>query len=301
MRLLRRRQPRTPAPFVVGVTRSGTTLLRLMLDAHPELAVPPETHFLPELIKAARERGASPQELAEGVIAERHWGDFALDAELFRERVAGIDRGGAGDVARAFYSLYAEREGKPRWGDKTPQYLKRMRMIERKLPEARFVHLIRDGRDAALSRAKRVLKDPPPQSKVAERWRKRILKAREDAKRLDHYMEARYEDLVTDPEPTLRQVCEFVELDYDPAMLRYHERADERLAEMARDLPEEPGRPRRPADHRMEAHALTADPPRTDRVARWKKDMSDADVAEWVAAAGDLLAEMGYEVPEATR
>jgi hypothetical protein len=296
-----RKTGRTPAPFVVGVTRSGTTLLRLMLDAHPELAVPPETHFLPELIKASRERAATPQELAEQVITERHWGDFALDADAFRGRVAGLHRAHAGDVARVFYELYAEKQGKPRWGDKTPQYLNRMRKIERAIPEARFVHLIRDGRDAALSRAKRVLKDPPPQSQVAARWRKRILKARENSKRLGHYMEARYEDLVTDPEPTLRRVCEFVELDYDAAMLSYHERAEERLSEMARDLPERPGQPRRPAEHRREAHALTAEPPRTDRVARWKTEMSEDDVAAWVGAAGDLLAEMGYEIPEAAR
>jgi hypothetical protein len=84
-------------------------------------------------------------------------------------------------------------------------------------------------------------------------------------------------------------------------MLSYHERAEERLSEMARDLPERPGQPRRPAEHRREAHALTAEPPRTDRVARWKTEMSEDDVAAWVGAAGDLLAEMGYEIPEAAR
>ena len=54
-RLRRRmREPkRRPAPFVVGVNRSGTTLLRMMLDAHPELTIPPETHFIPEVIRRA--------------------------------------------------------------------------------------------------------------------------------------------------------------------------------------------------------------------------------------------------------
>jgi len=289
-----------PAPFVVGVTRSGTTLLRLMLDAHPELAIPPETHFLTDLIAAGERGGANPEALAKVIVGDRHWGDFALDGDALLRQVAGLDGARADDVARAFYSLYAEREGKPRWGDKTPQYLKAMADIEGLLPEARFVHLIRDGRDAALSRASRVLKDPPPQAQVARRWKRRVLRARRDGGRLRYYLEARYEDLVTDPEPTLRRICEFVELDYDPVMLDYHERAEERLAEMARDLPERPGQVLRPADHRLEAHALTKEPPRTDRVARWRAEMSEVDQAAWARVAGDLLEELDYEVPGGT-
>jgi hypothetical protein len=142
-----------------------------------------------------------------------------------------------------------------------------------------------------------VLKDPPPQAQVARRWKRRVLRARRDGGRLRYYLEARYEDLVTDPEPTLRRICEFVELDYDPVMLDYHERAEERLAEMARDLPERPGQVLRPADHRLEAHALTKEPPRTDRVARWRAEMSEADQAAWARVAGDLLEELDYEVP----
>jgi hypothetical protein len=296
-----RRRGRPPAPFVVGVTRSGTTLLRLMLDSHPELAVPPETHFLPALIEAGRD-GAGPARLAEAIIEDRHWGDFSLDADELRRRAAEVpERGGAGGVARIFYRLYAERHGKGRWGDKTPQYLRRMRMIEGALPEARFIHLIRDGRDAALSRASRVLKDPPPQTRVAARWRRRVLRARSDGRRLGGYMEARYEDLVADPEPVLRRVCGFVGLDFSPEMLDYHRHAEERLAELARDLPERPGQLRRPAAHRLEAHALTLEPPRPDRVARWRTQMSPEDQAAWAEAAGDLLAELGYEVPGARR
>src|SRR5206468_8178313 len=134
-RRAKRRSRPPPAPFVVGVTRSGTTLLRLMLDAHPELAVPPETHFLTELIAAAGKRDAGPEALAEVIVGDRHWGDFALDRDEFRRRIAGLDGSGADEVARAFYSLYADREGKPRWGDKTPQYLKAMADIADLLPE----------------------------------------------------------------------------------------------------------------------------------------------------------------------
>jgi Sulfotransferase family len=285
-----------PAPFVVGVTRSGTTLLRMMLDAHPQMTIPPETHFIPDLIEASREEHASPERLYEIVVQNRRWGDFHLDAEALRERFAAIVPLNAGDAIRAFFELYAEREGKPRWGDKTPIYINRMMLIERALPEARFIHLIRDGRDAALSRAKRVLKEPTPMYKVAERWRNRIIRAREQGPRLGHYLELRYEDVVLDTEATLRRVCEYIELPYADAMLHYHERAAERMKEMHRDLPPEPGKPLRPADHRLAAHALTSEPPDPSRLGRWRTEMSPADRTAFEDAAGDLLAELGYEL-----
>ena len=285
-----------PAPFVVGVTRSGTTLLRMMLDAHPQLTIPPETHFIPDLIEASREEHASPERLHELVVNNRRWGDFHLDSDELLKRYQEIVPLNAGDAIRAFFDLYAEGQGKPRWGDKTPIYINRMMLIERALPEARFIHLIRDGRDAALSRAKRVLKEPTPMHKVAERWRNRIIRAREQGPRLGHYLELRYEDVVLDTEATLRRICEYVDLPWDDAMLHYHERAAERMREMHRDLPPEPGKPLRPADHRMAAHALTSEPPDPSRLGRWKTEMSPEDRAAFEDAAGDLLAELGYEL-----
>ena len=63
MALLRRdrKADRAPVPFVVGMNRSGTTLLRMMLDAHPELTIPPETHFVPDLIRACRKTAQAPR------------------------------------------------------------------------------------------------------------------------------------------------------------------------------------------------------------------------------------------------
>ena len=72
-----------------------------------------------------------------------------------------------------------------------------MRKIERALPEARFVHVIRDGRDVALSIRDRAVKEHPI-DRIAERWVRRITRAREQAKRLAHYEEIRYENLILD-------------------------------------------------------------------------------------------------------
>jgi hypothetical protein len=123
----------------------------------------------------------------------------------------------------------------------------------------------------------------------------RIRKARELASRLTGYLELRYEDLVTDPEPALRKACELIELDYDPAMLEYHRNAQQRLQEMAGELPAVAGRPAREAGERVAAHAMATKPPSRERIARWKQEMSTEDMAEFEAVAGDLLAELGYE------
>ena len=234
-----------PAPFVVGVGRSGTTLLRLMLDSHPELAIPPETHFLPALIELyADGREPDTDELVEAVETHPGWHDFGMD--LNELRIAFAARAGlgpAGDAAgavRAFYAAYASSHNKPRWGDKTPVYIESIAQIGATLgDQARFVHLIRDGRDVAVSRGARAAKrgrEPTPAGEEAETWKRRIEGAREQAGSISHYREWRYEDLVADAETTLREICEYIELGFDPTMLDYHERASERLEELS-DLP----------------------------------------------------------------
>jgi hypothetical protein len=288
---------RPPAPFIVGVNRSGTTLLRMMLDSHPELTIPPETHFVPELIRLARRENMTRKRLLRAATNHPRWGDFGLDEAQLLDRLQQVKPLTPAGAIRSFYDLYAEREGKTRWGDKTPRYMRAMPRIQRALPEARFIHLIRDGRDVALSQAERALEgEAPAMAEVAERWRRRISTARKHAGELDSYLEVRYEDLVADPDATLRRICEFIELDFDPAMLAYHRRAAERLTEMDRDLGSGENGPVRTGDQRLAGHAMTTEPPSTERCGRWRREMSAADVREFDRVAGELLADLGYEV-----
>jgi hypothetical protein len=286
---------RPPAPFVVGVGRSGTTLLRMMLDAHPQLAIPPETQFAGELLDAGEAGERGPRLVAQ-ITAARNWDDFGLVPEEFERRVG--ERADAAEVLRAFYALYAERQHKPRWGDKTPKHVTRMGRLGRLLGEARFVHLIRDGRDVALSRRARGMGSGKPIAATAELWQRRIERARKEARRLGgRYLELRFEDVVADPEPGLRAVCELVELDFDPAMLAYHERAPQRLAELGGDLDPGGGRIPRSGSERLASHALAAEPPNAERTGAWRTEMSETERREFEAVAGGLLAELGYDVP----
>ncbi len=294
---------RKPAPFVVGAARSGTTLLRMMLDAHGQLALPFETQLLPELIDAQK-AGATPEELATHLVTHRRWPDFGLDAGEMQASFVAVEPFDLGEAMRRFYFAYAHAQGKPRWGDKSPGYALHIRRIAAVLPEAHFVHLIRDGRDVRLSQLRRGT-DHPNAAKHARRWKRRVKKGRRQGGKVEHYMEVRYESLIADPEPELRRICEFVGLDFDPAMLSYHERAGERLGEIDRDLEagqenaEERERPLFKASDRLDFHKLTKEPPRADRVAQWREQMPAADLAEFERVAGDLLEELGYDLGSA--
>ena len=122
-----------------------------------------------------------------------------------------------------------------------------------------------------------------------------MVSARKRSEGVDHYAEVRYEELVTEPEATLRRVCAFTELPFDAAMLSYHEHAAERLEEIDRDLPARRGRHELDAEARISAHARASEPPAAQRIGAWREEMAPDDVAAFEAEAGDVLAELGYE------
>jgi hypothetical protein len=265
-----------------------------MLDAHPAMAIPPETHFAPRLIRRLEDLDADEAraEAHDLITTHPRWPDFGLDADELRRRFDAAEPFGAAEALRAFYGLYAEGAGKPRWGDKSPKYVRRMRLLQRTLPEARFIHVIRDGRDVALSLAG-VSWGPETVAEAAERWVSDIERARKLARRLPHYIEIRYEDLVGDPEPGLRRACELCELDWVDGMLSFHEQAAERMGEVTRDFTRGGGATIT-AEERRRQHELVARPPSSDRTQRWRTEMPEADRALFEKRAGRLLRELGY-------
>lgn len=290
-----------PMPFVVGAPRSGTTMLRLMLDAHPELAIPPETYFITKAQKAWRAAKRRPggedqvEAFIDAVTGHKRWPDFHLDAEDFAGRVRAREPKQLGDGVRCFYEMYAEKIDKPRWGDKTPFYVRKMDLIHRVLPEARFVHLIRDGRAVALS-IKDLWFGPDTIEGCAEFWVARLDEAREKARELPHYLEIIYEDLVRDPEPNLRQIAEFIEVPFDERMVRFYENVDDRIA--LETPPEEVAPDGRivSTDERMKIMENLSRPPDPSRIDRWREQMPAAEVAKFEAIAGTRLRELGYPV-----
>ena len=215
-----------PPVIVLGVGRSGRTLLRVMLDRNSEIAIPYESFFVTPL---AQRHGRRPNldDFLDDLGRFYQLYEWGISPEDVRPRLReGMT---TGEAITAVFEVYAEHEGKPRWGDKTPLYMQHLPLLERLFPDALWVHLVRDGRDAALSFlslpegfSEKTWAMPHTAAQFAARWRTEILAARQLGAHVGgRYLELRYEDLVTEPERELRRVCEHTSLPWEPAMLDY--------------------------------------------------------------------------------
>ena len=268
------------APLILlGVRRSGTTLLRVMLDRNAELAVPDESYFVPQL--ARRHRGVVD---VDAFLDDVRRLPTLVEWELSPDDVGQRLRRGmsTGEAIAAIFETYAALRGKARWGDKTPLYMRYLPLLERLFPEARFVHLVRDGRDAALSFlavAPGIMTEgwgyPRDASGFACQWASEVRDARALGERVgERYLELRYEALVVDPAAELARLCTFAELPYDEGMLGYVGQTDSA---------------KKPHQRRLN------EPPRVG-ARDWRTEMAVDDRSAFEDVAGDLLAELGYEV-----
>lgn len=286
-------------PIIVGSPRSGTTLLRFMLDSHPLLAIPPETGFL-ALGPKFRGRGDKLREKFFHTIINfpteaPTWPDFEMSEESIWLTLTQIEPFTIAEGYRAFYRVYAERFGKSRWGDKTPLYCLELNSIRQVIPEAHFIHIIRDGRDAALS-LRRMWFSPGWEIETqANYWRKCVMAARLAGIGRPDYLEVRYEELILNTRETLEAICTFIGLEFDDAMLSYYNRTPERLKEhKGRFLPN--GTTLISQDQRIGQQQRTTEPPDPACIFAWKSAMSVEERARFKLVAGDLLRELGYEV-----
>lgn len=284
-----------PAPFVVGVMRSGTTLLRLMLDAHPELAVPSETRFFPALNPLVNKKTATPYDVVSILESINTWPDFELEAEDLLQNMTARGINTPGAALRMFYQSYAQRFNKLRWGDKTPYYNLHMDQISLLIPEARFIHIIRDGRDVALSTKGLWFDLGKNIEEIAVNWMNRIRQTRQLAQLVPHYIELRYEDLISAPEQTLRKICKFIHLPFSPLMLEYHHTAKDRLDEFKTRYSTN-GEILVSKERRMSAFALASTPPQKSRIERWRNELTTEQILKFEAIAGPLLGELGYDL-----
>ena len=270
-----------PYVFIVGCPRSGTTLLRHILMAHPQITITPESHWIPVWFE--ERKGLTP----DGMVTSQLIG-LLLEHPRFarlrigREELAGLMADGHPLSYSAFVTgildLYGKRKHKLLVGTKTPQYVRRMPTLHSLWPRARFVHLIRDGRDVWLSLASwsktpqtrlallPTWKDDPV-STGALWWESNVRLGRESGKSLGPglYYEVRYESLVAHPREECEALNAFLGLPYDDAMLRFDETQTKR-------------KERRPI---------------TPGLRDWRTQMSGDDVERFEAMAGDLLDELG--------
>lgn len=282
-----------PFVFIVGCPRSGTTLLQRIVNAHPMIAIIPEIGWIikrsetrafvtleglvrPAFVQDLIQKGAlgrytpmpiSRQELEELQLATRH------QPVIYSELIT------------SFFDRYGEVHGKPLVGNKTVDHVRNISPLHRLWPQAKFVHLVRDGRDVCLSamqwrKAAKLASDfstwgEDPVSTAALWWEWQVRLGREAGSQLDNalYHEMHYEELVADPISTCHSLCEFLGVPFDEAMLRFHQ-----------------GREKQDSD----LDAKHAWMPPTPGLRDWRTQMSQPDLIRFEAVAGELLDELGY-------
>lgn len=270
-----------------------------MLDSHTQLAIPPETGFVPG---CARLSGSGQQLLEEFVnwittfpVSAPAWPDYGIPIEALRSELQSLEDFTVADGLRGFYRLYALRFGKPRGGDKTPKHALDMTTIQDLLPEARFIHLVRDGRDVALSWRQTWFSPSDDLRTLARAWKDWVDHARTQSSQLRHYVEVQFEQLVAEPEKTLRALTDFIELPYEPGMLAYSARSNERLEEHGTRFSRDGG-VLVSRETRLGQVRNTTQPPLATRIFAWKSQLTAEQRAEFASEAGATLEALGYEV-----
>lgn len=285
-----------PALFIVGCPRSGTTLLGRMVGAHPDVDMVHETHWIPRPVQEGRgltPEGSVTPELIPSLFEDRRfvkwftrWSDRLHIGREELERLAGSGAPVSyASFVSGIFNLQGKVHGKRLVGDKTPDYVRHIATLHVLWPQARFVHLIRDGRDVCLSvmnwrRAPHTAGifatwAEDPFLTTALWWERNVRLGRGDGRSLgsELYSELRYESLVADPAGACAALCEFLGVPYDDAMLRFHE-----------------GRTK--TDPGLDAKAAWR--PVTRGLRDWRSQMAPEDVERFEAVAGDLLDELGY-------
>lgn len=252
----------TSLVVIGGSPRSGTTLLRSILGRHPAIFAGPETTVFLHRISSPKDVGErldwDPAEIERWQCSSRSQTEF-------------IEHCAAAVLARS---------GRAVWVEKTPHNVRRFGFVRRRFPHAKLVHIIRDGRDVVCSLRRQPFSkvrgaawdSPGAARQCAVQWRNAVqagLRFRGDPA----YHELRYEDLVRDPEPTLRALLQFLSLPWDGALL---------------DTGVQPARP-----DRFEPRASTEIFP--SAVGRWRTDLTREDHAVLDPVIGSLLTRLGYD------
>ncbi|HVL64641.1 MAG TPA: sulfotransferase [Actinomycetota bacterium] len=260
--------------FIVGSARSGTTLLRLMLNAHPEVAVPPESRFVVELYRGDT---VEVEGFLQALGSHKQFRTWDLPLEAVRHEIDAGEHAPYAEAVTAVYRAYMRLHGGRRWGDKTPRYVEHIPLLSRLFPDARFVHLVRDGRNVALSYAD-VPFGPRTVGGAARLWARRVRAGIDDGRPLgERYLELRYEDMVEDAEEHAKRLCAFLELAFDPEMLNYTERARDAILDRAR---------------RYNPNVMKGEIKRTRS---WEEEMPPFHVEVFEAIAGDELSLLDYD------
>jgi Sulfotransferase family len=266
--------------FIFGCGRSGTSLLSRMLDAHSRIAVPFESHLYDRFYPLAQRYAdlrdpARRARLVEKILRTEHMREWTPPPSL-QETLAAVRRPDFHGIVEALLGTWTRAGGKYRWGEKTPDHTLWWRTILVGFPDLQVIHLIRDGRDVALS-FRAAPFGPKHVYYQARRWIQ-YLSAAEEAQAVlgdAAFLTVRYEDLVAEPERELRRICAFLGEEFTPGMLGFYH-----------------GGVTYPTDRRNLANLRG--PVLADNTQKWRTRLTPRELRIFEALAGAQLERYGY-------
>lgn len=266
--------------FIIGAGRSGTTLLRLILAGHSRLHIPPETWFVEPLVRKLPLTGAlgpADIECAVSIMTQDYrWPDMEISAADLSRWATELENPTLVSIINLVYRYHLERTGKQRFGDKTPIYFNIVPELLTLYPEAKFIHLIRDGRDVAVSCID--VDWDRYYERTSFEWTRAMAKRREylNSSFASRILDVHYEHLVEDLEGTVRHICAFLGEDFEQGMLEW-----QHLTTLV------------PARERH-IHAKLNQPVTSDAIATWRRKLSAPECFAIEACLHRDLQQLGY-------
>lgn len=276
----------TVAPvFLLATERSGSNLVRSILDTHTEVTAPHPLETAYPWRKTARPGDLSTVDryrLVRDILVNKYFSFHPLVDTLDIDRAFGRleDLGGESvqDVQQALYEEYASVVGASTWVSKDPEMWDYLSAAFDYYDDLRVVYLVRDARDTVLSFKRSNVGEYHPYY-TARRWAD---EQRRGLELLDEHPDSvhriRYEDLLRDPEAVVEGICEFLELAYEPAMMYYYDTDDVREASESAEVFEN-----------------LSNPIQSDNYDKYKQQLPDEEVRITEKIAGDELANHGYD------
>lgn len=264
--------------FIVGMPRSGTTLISAMISAHSSIAISPESHFISYWMKKYSKLDLNL--FWEKFSGSKRFSYFGIDAKKTIARILSEDNYTYSTIFTSILQEYANKLGKSRWGEKTPDHRLYIDLLLQWYPQARIIYMIRDPRAVCASLLSVPWGSPSPSVfRHAFRWQKSI-------KDLKPWLSdprvkvINYEALVSEPEDVMRQVCEFLDEQFQPAMLN----------------PSEATSPIINCSGWTETHLKTAlKPVTTANIEKWQTTLSFSQIATVEYIARYEMIEQGYQ------
>lgn len=276
-----------PPFFIVGADRSGTTLLRLYLNAHSRLAVPSESWFLSDLFAAFGPRATLDGDdlrRALRIVAEHPRFQDGWDVYLpaLQDELEALAPVSLATLCDRLFRRQTRADDDTRWGDKTPEYVEHLADLDRCFDGAHYIHLLRDGRDVYLSLAKRRWSDRGyTPHELGRYWSRCVAAAARAGDALGpRLLEVRYENLVLATEATLQRITDFLGVAYEPAMREAHREAAAIITQ---------------SEEQQGVHEKLLRAPRPSDVARWRRAEPGSGLRLAAAVMEPELRQSGYE------